>query len=83
MNLQQRSKWTKNRRDAKMDDIVLLQDDLAPRNQWNFAKITEVFPGADGRVRKVIVMDSKGARKGKPVYLERPIHKTVSLLESY
>ena len=88
LNLQQRSKWTKNRRDAKVNDIVLLQDEGTPRNQWKLAKIVEVFRGADERVRKLrlllsdTTLDKKGTCTTKPVYLERPIHKTVLLLEA-
>lgn len=88
LSLQQRSKWTKSRRNTKINDIVLLQDDLAPRNQWKLAKVVEVFPGSDGMVRRLkllvsdATLDSKGARTNKSVYLERPIHKTVLLLEA-
>ncbi len=88
LNLQQRSKWNKDRRNAKVNDIVLLQDDCIPRNQWKLAKVVEVFQGADGRVRKLklllsdTTLDSKGTRSHKPVYLERSIHKTVLLLEA-
>ncbi|KAG1929293.1 hypothetical protein F2P79_023066 [Pimephales promelas] len=53
LNLQQRSKWNKERRNAKVNDIVLLQDDGSPRTQWKLAKVVEVFQGADGRVRKL------------------------------
>lgn len=45
-------KWHKNRRNLKVNDIVLLQDDLAPCNKWKLARITEVYPGSDGRARK-------------------------------
>lgn len=88
LNLQQRSKWNKDRRNTKVNDIVLLQDDGTPRNQWKLAKVVEVFQGADGRVRKLklllsdTTLDSKGTRTTKPVCLERPIHKTVLLLEA-
>ncbi len=88
MSLQQRNKWNKSRRNAKINDIILLQDDSAPRNQWKLAKVVEVFPGTDGRVRRLKLLvsdaklDSKGARISKSVYLERPIHKTVLLHEA-
>lgn len=88
MSLQQRNKWHKSRRNAQKNDIVLLEDDLAPRNQWKLAKVVEVVPGADGRVRRLkllvsnATLDSKGARTSKPVYLERPIHKTVLIVEA-
>ena len=39
LSLQQRSKW-KDRRNAKVNDIVLLQDDATSRNQWKMAKVT-------------------------------------------
>ncbi|KAL6490192.1 hypothetical protein MHYP_G00005370 [Metynnis hypsauchen] len=81
-------KWIKDRRDARVNDVVLLQDDTTPRNQWKLAKVIEVYPGKDGRVRrlKLLISDSsldeKGRRVSKPIHLERPIHKTVTLLEA-
>ncbi|XP_026206573.1 uncharacterized protein LOC113156001 [Anabas testudineus] len=88
LNQQQRQKWHKGRRNAKINDIVLVQDDNAPRNEWKLAKVTEVYPGKDGCVRKLQLLisdralDEQGKRVTKPVYLERPIHKTVTLLEA-
>lgn len=88
LNLQSRQKWYKNRRNLKVNDIVLLQDDLAPRNEWKLARVIEVYPGSDGMVRKLklMVSDRKFDKKvkpiTKPVFLERPIHKVVVLLEA-
>ena len=88
LNLQQRQKWHKTRRNAKINDVVIVKDDTAPRNEWKVAKVTDVFPGEDGCVRKLQLLigssalDSQGKRLTKPVYLERPIHKTVTLLEA-
>ncbi|KAL4008001.1 hypothetical protein ACER0C_001853 [Sarotherodon galilaeus] len=87
LNLQQRSKWNKNRRNAKINDIVLLQEDCLPRNQWKLAKVVEVTPGADGRVRKVKLLIGDSTRDNKVKHttktiLERPIHKTILLLEA-
>nr|XP_054601731.1 uncharacterized protein LOC107396997 [Nothobranchius furzeri] len=88
LNLQQRRKWTTERRNAKVNDIVLLLDDNLPRNQWKLARIVEVFPAADNRVRKVKLLvsntflDNRGKRTSQPLYLERAIHKTVLLLEA-
>lgn len=88
LNLQHRQKWIKDRRNAKINDIVLLQDDAAPRNHWKLAKVIEVYPGKDGRVRRLKLLmsdsalDGKGRRISKPVHLERPIQKTVTLLEA-
>ena len=62
-------------RDSRVGDIVLLQDDDLPRNQWPLARMTKVFPSKDGRIRKVQLLL---AREGR--LLERPIHKTILLL---
>ena len=85
-NLQIRQKWTRPQRDVKIGDIVILKDENLPRNQWSLARIVDVFPSADGFIRKVklVLGDSKlddgGKRKGPVHELERPIHKLVLLL---
>ncbi|CAI5661726.1 unnamed protein product [Oreochromis niloticus] len=88
LNLQGRQKWTKEHRNAKINDVVLLKDKITPRNQWKLARIIEVYPGKDGKVRKVKLLlsdptlDRAGKRTSKPVHLERPIQKTVILMEA-
>ncbi|KAG1935726.1 hypothetical protein F2P79_019030 [Pimephales promelas] len=88
LNLQHRQKWTKDRRNAKVGDIVLLQDVATPRNQCKLARVIEVYPGSDERVRRLKLfisdssLDGRGKRTSKPVYLERPIQKTVTLIEA-
>lgn len=88
LNLQPRQKWQKNRRNLKVNDIVLLQDDHATRNEWKLARITEVYPGSDDRVRKVRLLvsdttfDERVKSTAKIVFLERPVHKLVMLLEA-
>lgn len=88
LNLQQRNKWYKTQRNAKINDIVILMDNSLPRNEWRLAKVTKVFPSEDGVIRKLellmsdATLDDQGKRVNKPVYLERPIHKTVTLVEA-
>ncbi|KAJ0004820.1 hypothetical protein NQD34_011034 [Periophthalmus magnuspinnatus] len=88
LNLQQRQIWQKDKRNTKVNDIVILQEDNSPRNKWKLARVTEVYPSADGRVRKVKLLlsnstlDKAGKRTVKPVYLDRLVHKTVLLLEA-
>ncbi|XP_022523726.2 uncharacterized protein LOC111191896 [Astyanax mexicanus] len=88
LNLQQRLIWQKERRNTKVNDIVILQEDNSPRNQWRLAKVTEVYPSTDERVRKVKLLisdstlDGQGKRTSKPVYLDRPVQKIVVLLEA-
>ena len=77
-----------DKRNLKVNDIVLLQDDLAPRNEWKLAKVVEVYPGSDSRVRKLrlLVSSTTFDKKGKPtiktVFLGGPIQKVVTLLEA-
>ncbi|KAL4008860.1 hypothetical protein ACER0C_002712 [Sarotherodon galilaeus] len=79
LNLQQRQIWHGDKRNTKVNDIVILQEDSAPRNRWRLARVTEVYPSSDGRVRKVKLLvsdstlDKQGKRTSKPVYLERPV----------
>lgn len=88
LNLQQRQIWQKEKRNTKVNDIVILQVDSSPRNQWRLARVTEVYPSTDVKVRKVKLLirdstlDSQGKRISKPVYLDRPVQKTVLLLEA-
>lgn len=67
LNLQTREMWYTPRRDLKINDIVLLQDDLATRNEWKIARVTDVYPGADNKVRKVrlLVSESTFDKYGK------------------
>lgn len=88
LSLQQRQVWQKNRRDARVNDIVILCEDSAPRNQWKLARVAEVYPSSDGRIRKVKLqmshssLDSRGKCTTKPTYLDRPVQKTVLLIEA-
>ncbi|XP_028316746.1 uncharacterized protein LOC114471941 [Gouania willdenowi] len=87
LNLQQRRKWQRPSRNSQVNDIVILQDDNSPRNAWKLAKVVEAYPSADGLVRKLKLMISdntfdKGKLRTRSVFLERPIHKVVTLLEA-
>lgn len=44
LSLQQRQRWHKTKRNAKVNDIVIIQDDTTPRNDWKLAKVTAVYP---------------------------------------
>ena len=52
-SLLQRPKWHQNVRNMKVGDIVIIQDKFLQRNQWKLGKLTEVFYGSDGKVRRV------------------------------
>ena len=73
-SLQCRQKWLETKRNMAVDDIVLLKEDNAARNQWPLGRVVEVLPGGDGLVRTVKV---KVAKSKDP--LTRSITKLVLL----
>ena len=56
------------KRNLKKGDIVLIQDSNKIRGQWKLGKVSEVFPGEDGIVRKVHVI-YKNPKQGEPAYI--------------
>lgn len=68
-----RSKWLLESRNFKIGDMVFLKDDTLPPLKWQLGRIQEVFPGANGLVRTVIVKTANGIYK-------RPIVKLGLLL---
>ncbi|XP_025191316.1 uncharacterized protein LOC112591650 [Melanaphis sacchari] len=70
--LQARVKWTDNRPNVKINDMVVIRDPLAPPLEWRLGRITGVEPGADGVVRVVHVLTSRGV-------ITRPVVKVIVL----
>lgn len=71
--LRMRQRQIEPTRNLQPGDLVLITDPYLPRNQWRLGRVTQVFPGADGLVRKVRLHTSSGS-------LTRPIVK-LCLLE--
>lgn len=46
-----RKKWRAEKRNVRVDDIVVLADSNPVRGKWSIGRVTEVFPGTDARVR--------------------------------
>ena len=61
-----RSKWHEENDQVKIGDVVLVVDDLTPRNRWKLGIVVAVHPGADGVVRAVTVKSGK-KEKRRPV----------------
>ena len=59
-------KWREERRNVRIGDVVTVADENAVRGSEAMGRITDVFPGADGKVRKVKVKTSKGVYR-RPV----------------
>ena len=74
-SLQQRQKWTEVRPNLRVDDVVLMKDEGAPRCSWPMARVLEVHKGDDELVRSVTLL-SKGST------FKRPVHKTVLLVSN-
>ena len=73
-NLQKRIKWQGLQAAVKVGDIVLLRHENTAPTRWPLARVTEVFPGADGLVRVVTVRTATTT-------LRRPIAKLVKLID--
>ncbi|XP_042610577.1 uncharacterized protein LOC109111550 [Cyprinus carpio] len=58
-DLQARQKWRTEKKALEIGDVVLIVDPQLPRALWPVGKVTQVFPGVDGRVRTASV-DVKG-----------------------
>lgn len=86
LSLQQRQKWIRPRRNLQVNDIVLIKNEDAPRNQWPIARLGDSTLDEDGHVRKIKLLigdptlDNKGRKTKIATVLERPIHKVVLLV---
>ena len=55
-----RPKWLNVLPNVKIGTIVILKEDNVPIMSWPMARVTNTFPGHDGHVRAVEVINSKG-----------------------
>ena len=70
---QVRQKWTGEKRNARIGDVVLLKEEGDVRNHWPMGRVIDVHPSKDGLVRSVTLQVRNSV-------LKRPIHKTVLLV---
>ena len=68
-----RRKWDRVRDNLKVDDIVLVVDDLVHRSFWKMARVTDAKSSDDGLARSVSLILAYGTR------LDSPIQKLVFL----
>lgn len=86
-SLQNRQKWISGRPGVDVGDVVIVMNDNPLRNQWRLARIVELIPSHDGRVRKVKLrlgnteLDKKGRPTKQSSELERPVAKLVVLVK--
>ena len=53
--IQHRQKWLSATKGFAVNDIVLVADEVTPRNRWPMGRITEVIKGRDGLVRSAVI----------------------------
>ncbi|XP_072395256.1 uncharacterized protein [Diabrotica undecimpunctata] len=61
--LQNRPKWFLPFKNLQPNDLVLVKEDNLPPLYWSLARVMEVFPGKDGRVRIASVKTKDGIFK--------------------
>ena len=71
--LQERAKWNKVKRNLKVDDVVLVRDENAPRNVWPMGVVTRGEPVSTGLVRSVVL-------RTYTTELKRPFNKLILML---
>ncbi|XP_011172995.1 uncharacterized protein LOC105205341 [Solenopsis invicta] len=62
-NLQSRTKWKKTKKNLKINDFVLLQEDNLPPLKWKSDRVIETLAGKDGLVRVATVRTANGIVK--------------------
>ena len=80
-----RQKWHVQSRNLTVGDIVMVKDKNVLRGNWRLARVHEVHPGADGKVRNVTLsykMLEPGSNYsgGKSTYIKRSVHNLVVIL---
>ena len=64
--LQSRQKWCAVKENLKVNDVVLIVDEIVQRGSWPLGRITATRPDRNGHVRTVEVM-SQGSVKCRPI----------------
>jgi len=77
-SLQERSKWQQVRPNFEVGDVVLVQDENLPRNQWPLARVIELYLDTTDKLVRQIKLFVPTAKSD----LEHPIHKLVLLVEN-
>ena len=67
------AKWNNVKRNLKVDDVVLVRDENAPRNVWPVGVVTRGEPVSKGLVRSVVL-------RTYTTELHRPFNKLILML---
>ena len=55
-----RRKWNVEKRNVRVNDVVIEADSNAVRGKWIVGRVIEVYPGKDGKVRNIKVKTATG-----------------------
>ena len=58
--LQRRVKWKSEQHNIKLNDFVIVKDDLLPPTEWRLGRITKVIYGKDNKVRVAEIKTQNG-----------------------
>jgi len=70
----------KEKRKIRVDDIVLIGDDVHKRIDWPLARVIEMIPGQDGLDRVLVLKTEKGVLK-RPIQRVYPLEITQEEIE--
>lgn len=51
LNVSLRQKWHFPRRNLKLDDLIIIKEDILPRNEWYLGRVIDVTEGTDWKVQ--------------------------------
>ncbi|XP_022168638.1 uncharacterized protein LOC111032570 [Myzus persicae] len=76
--LQIRGKWTTNSQELAVDDIVIVKDENMPPAKWKLARVIDIHPGNDGRIRVVTIRTANKTEMRRPVIklCRLPVYET-------
>ena len=74
--LMRQIKWYKPQRDLRPGDVVAIADQNHLRGKYHIAKVSEVFPSKDGKVRRVSV-SYKNFKQGEKVNMYKGAKDTI------
>ena len=75
---QRTSKLNINSQKINFNNIVLVYDEMVPRNLWKIAIVTEVLPSRDSEIRGAIVRMVK-----TDAILKHPLNKLFTVKNTY
>lgn len=53
LNISTRQKWHTPLRNLRVNDVVIIKEDMLPRSQWQLGRVVETVKESDGFVRRV------------------------------